>query len=1570
MPPPEHNCFSSVFIGEQSLLVSCAELWLSTGHSISLVVSDNPMIREWCQSKNLEHIGWTDHTEQELLAHECDYLFSLANLRILSDKILGIARISAINFHDGPLPGYTGVNTPSWAIINAEPSHAISFHTMTGEVDSGEVLLSRSFPLSSDSTSLTVNATCYELALSAFKELIALPPAGKKNTQEHIGKERSRNHYKKSDRPELAGLLDWTQSAKQLDQLLRALDFGNYENPMCTAKVWNGKTLLHAGTSALTDLTADSAPPGTIVSVADQSITISCQPGLLTLREFTDHQGLAVSKEQLHQFIAQSTENNRLPCLSEISDTFYNAIQKAAANDTYWGKVLPSVEPIAIPHFTDQPAKHGPQQYNTTGQSIPNYKSQYQTWAVIVAYFSRLNNRSQFEIGLVEQPATDVLLQHLVRDVTPCTIAIEPEDTVQDLATNLENSREKISRIGLCLRDLELRQKDSQKWPEHKLTFQLETEGEISTPPFLLTSELHLTISHDGQFINWAHNQSAPESDVVELMQKQLKELFESTNVYNTAVSHLSLSTAEELYKIHNIWNQTSVGYNRLPVHTIFENSALTHADNTALVFESNSVTYEELNKRSNQLANKLIDGSLEPKKPVGVLMDRSIEMVVALLAVLKTGCAYVPLDPTYPVARLEHMVKDADLSLILCDKKLEKYLNAEYTPKLVVDEITYQNEADNHNPEISVSANDLAYIIYTSGSTGLPKGVMVEHGNVANFFVAMDQKINARSDEAKTWLAVTSISFDISVLEIFWTLCRGFKVVLYSDERRQKSQAQLTSRFPEKPIDLSLFYWNVATEDSLNRNDKYRLLLEGAAFADKNGFAAVWNPERHFAAFGGSFPNPAVTCAAIAATTKNIGIRAGSCVAPLHSPIRIAEDWSVIDNISNGRVGVAFAAGWAPPDFAIMPDNFKNAKEIMFDTLGKVKQLWRGEKLEFDGPNGQVSVRTLPRPIQPELPVWITTAGNIESYRSAGTTGANILTHLLGQSLEEVSEKAQAYHEAWKAAGHAGNGKITLMLHTFVGENKDAVKAIVHQPMKEYLKSAMFLVKAAAWNFPTFKKLSEEAGTTIDSYFESMTDDDLDAILDFAFERYFETSGLFGSLQDAAAMIDNCKSFGIDEIACLIDFGVNDQIVLDHLPYLAQLNTLVCKPAANDGKNQEDYSIGSLISQHQATHMQCTPSMASLLMSDDDTRNALGSLEHLLVGGEALPVKLAGDLATVVNGKVSNMYGPTETTIWSSTANITENPTTVDIGHAIANTQIYIVDQNNQLMPPGIAGELLIGGDGVVRGYHDNDELTAERFISNPFSSDSEARLYKTGDLAAYKDNGAIEYLGRLDHQIKINGYRIELGEIESAIVGCEGIAQAAVIVSETKPQNRRIVAYLVTDEKYILDTENIRNQIEEMLPEFMLPTVYVKIDAMPLTPNGKIDRGSLPEPKVQSRATTSIVIPPQSNIEKAIAECWQNTLGVSAVGRKDNFFDIGGNSILLLNVLSGLNKHSDIHRSIKITDVFRYSTVESLGAFLSRMESTDSSSSSVVGRGGSRRAAMGRRRRNSSPTENPAAP
>jgi amino acid adenylation domain-containing protein len=582
-------------------------------------------------------------------------------------------------------------------------------------------------------------------------------------------------------------------------------------------------------------------------------------------------------------------------------------------------------------------------------------------------------------------------------------------------------------------------------------------------------------------------------------------------------ISQLTGMADDERERVLVEWNQTAVDAPPACIHAQVERQAARTPTQIAVRSGDVALSYAELERRANRLAAHLKSLGIGPDGLVGICLPRGVDLVVAVLAALKAGGAYLPLDPAYPRPRLEQMIVDSKVGVVVATSALAGGLPLGEARALCTDgdagEIAKHSDAA---VDGGATPESLAYVIYTSGSTGTPKGVMLEHRNATNFFAGMDRVLGSPEGIVKpgVWLAVTSLSFDISVLELLWTLTRGFTVV-------------------------------VAAED------------------DKAG---------------------------------------------------------------------AFA---------------------------------------------------------------------------------------------------------------------------------------------------------------------------------------------------------------------------------------------------------------------------STVAAHGVTHFQCTPSMAGLLVADGASRAALGRLEAMMVGGEALSPDLARALRGALSrtGVLIDMYGPTETTIWSTTWKVTSDAISqVSIGRPIANTSLYILDAKREPVPIGVAGELYIGGAGVARGYLRRSELTDERFVPNPFGP---GRIYRTGDLCRYMGDGNVEFLGRLDHQVKIRGHRIELGEIEAALRELAGARDVVVVARPGPSGDQRLVAYIAGAAPTAAD---LRRLLRERLPEPMIPSAFVVLERLPLTPNGKIDRKALPEPQEAGAAADDGAdgyVAPRTPTEQAIAEIWKQVLGVARVSIYDNFFDLGGHSLLSTQVM-----------------------------------------------------------------------
>lgn len=610
------------------------------------------------------------------------------------------------------------------------------------------------------------------------------------------------------------------------------------------------------------------------------------------------------------------------------------------------------------------------------------------------------------------------------------------------------------------------------------------------------------------------------------------------------SITTLSLLTTVEQHQILEVWNNTAVSLPPLCVHHLLEAQAARTPNAVALVFGDQTLSYAQLHQQANQLAHTLQQLGAGPERLVGLYLDRSLEMVVGLLAVLKAGAAYVPLDPAHPAERLAFILADSAVSIILTQQTLLNSLPPHSAHVFCLDsgEETAVSQPSTPNPINLVQPDNLAYVIYTSGSTGRPKGVQVTHRGVVNFLRSMQQQPGVQAEDVL--LAVTTLSFDIAVLELLLPLTVGARVVIASQE-----------------------------------------------------------------------------------TTKDASL------------------------------------------------------------------------------------------------------------------------------------------------------------------------------------------------------------------------------------------------------------------------------------------------------------LAAQIQKHHVTVMQATPATWRLLCQAGWP--AQTSLK-VLCGGEALPEVLAAELCQKA-GSLWNLYGPTETTVWSAARAIHDPQKDVAIGHPIANTQLYILNNHLQPVPIGVVGELFIGGAGVTRGYLRRPGLTAEKFLPHLFSHIPGERLYRTGDVGRYRPDGTIEFLGRADHQVKIRGFRIELGEIEAALNQQTAVQEAIVLAREDAPGDKRLVAYLVAQAQP-LPLNDLRRLLQTSLPEYMIPSHFVWLPALPLSPNGKIDRKALPAPDEARPQLETAYTAPRHETERLITEVWQAVLKVDRVGVHDNFFDLGGHSLLVVQVNQRLTQI--FQRAIPMVDMFRYPTVAGLAAYLHPQE------------------------------------
>ncbi len=343
-------------------------------------------------------------------------------------------------------------------------------------------------------------------------------------------------------------------------------------------------------------------------------------------------------------------------------------------------------------------------------------------------------------------------------------------------------------------------------------------------------------------------------------------------------------------------------------------------------------------------------------------------------------------------------------------------------------------------------------------------------------------------------------------------------------------------------PLDFGFLFFG--GDEGTSAWEKYEFVIDVARFADEAGFLAVWLPERHFTAMGSLYPNPAVLHAALARETKRIRLRAGSVVLPLHNPIRIAEEWALVDNLSRGRVEISFAPGWNVEDFALRPEHYARRYELMYSGIKVVKQLWAGQTIDAtDGTGKPIHIRTYPTPMQKQLTIWITAAGSPQSFQQAGQIGANLLTHLFDQGVDELAEKIALYRQALAQHGHDPKaGRVAVALHTYVGKDMEEVRNNAQRAYLDYLKG----------NLKLLEKLAQSKNIPINV--TRLTPAQLDQALEWVFEKFVRQRSLLGTPDSCLELVTQLAGIGVQEIACLLDFGPAPQSILASLPRLREL--------------------------------------------------------------------------------------------------------------------------------------------------------------------------------------------------------------------------------------------------------------------------------------------------------------------------------------------------------------------------------------------------------------------------------
>jgi natural product biosynthesis luciferase-like monooxygenase protein len=623
-------------------------------------------------------------------------------------------------------------------------------------------------------------------------------------------------------------------------------------------------------------------------------------------------------------------------------------------------------------------------------------------------------------------------------------------------------------------------------------------------------------------------------------------------------------------------------------------------ASDIIVLSQENIMTRDILSKKCALLNRSISDRGLYAGAKVAVCLNEASNLMPAIVALLQHKLSVIFIEPGIDSDGIDKLTGNIGAELIILETS-NFYYGA--TPCIRLPE-----ELDGQSTDVSQSFNtqlnnEQASYTFFIARNDYREPIIVDALDAAAYFKELNKLLRWLNKSAM--LISRDVAYEQLIMELWWALQAGVPVAIEYIGRNFQIE-RYNGSGEDRSMDFSLFYFGSYVRSS--EKDKYRLLLETVRFADEHDFTAVWTPERHFNEFGGLYPNPSLLSAALAVVTSKVKIRSGSLVSPLHHTVRVAEDWSVVDNLSNGRVAISFASGWQCDDFIFFPDNFQQRYPHMMNQIRDIQSLWRGEKLTFkNGLGADTEIELFPKPIQKQLPVWITVSGRKESYIDAGKIGANILTHMLWQDLPTIAERIAVYRQSLQENGFPPeSGVVTVMVHTFLGKDSEAVRNKVERPLKNYLRTSTELIQLMLKGKSGGSKAEE-------SHSDDMPEELMNELVDLAFERFYERGGLLGTIEEASDLMKQFLNYGVNEVACLVDFGLEQEDIMEGLEYLNELKNL------HSVQPEDSLKIGvAHFSTRALEHIKSSPQVAKfldgqkkLLVDAEDVEKIAANLLH-----------------------------------------------------------------------------------------------------------------------------------------------------------------------------------------------------------------------------------------------------------------------------------------------------------------------------------------------------------------------
>ncbi|HIG0328519.1 TPA: amino acid adenylation domain-containing protein [Legionella pneumophila] len=790
--------FSCYIIGEANITLQCADILLAGGHKLLGMISPSEKVKKWCLANSISYLENIKEFEKNHMDEEFDFLFSIVNSEIIPQKILRLPRYYAINYHNSPLPKYAGLYATSWAILNGETQHGISWHIMNEVIDAGDILKQPIFPIDDLDTAFSLNLKCYEQGIYSFRELVEELAT---NAITPVKQDLScRSYYGLKDKPPNFGFISWDQSSESIDRLCRALTFGNYINQLEVPKILiNNNIYIIESYEKLN--TSSGLKPGTVVSNSNRCLQVATSTSDIVILELTDLEGRKYSMEHLISLF-KITPNSQLDTIEPLfleklsicsaknpkTEKFWvNEFLKCAQEKNSFLSPLSQLDAIENSFDKRKPATQVPCELLAKLKKLSNKHGSLKNilLTAFLIYLYRLNNCNNLSIELVDSQLSnhDPVLNNLLSNYVPLTAQFDNTMTFMEALTFVSKEENKFCENKTYTKDIFLRYPELNNAFSHievSITF-TDSKETISC---IGDKKLNFCISEDCSWFyvdNKTNYRSHSESYVFfENMNEHLLTLLDDIVSYpDKKIFALSIISKKEQNDLLVVWNNTYCSYDyEKPIHQYFEEQVSKTPDEIAALFEGKSITYEELNRKANQLAHYLRSQGVKQDHLVGIALKRGLEMVIGILGILKSGGAYLPLDPNYPDERISYMLKDSKTNLLITDQEFIKKKPHGFTGKSIeINSFLNLNNLSSENLQAINNPSDLAYIIYTSGTTGKPKGVAISHRSICNHMLWMKKEYAFKDKDV--FLQKTPFSFDASVWEFFMPLLVGGKLVI-----------------------------------------------------------------------------------------------------------------------------------------------------------------------------------------------------------------------------------------------------------------------------------------------------------------------------------------------------------------------------------------------------------------------------------------------------------------------------------------------------------------------------------------------------------------------------------------------------------------------------------------------------------------------------------------------------------------------------------------------------------------------------------------------------------------------